>query len=296
MLGRPKEGWMLFGVMAFLFVVGFSVMLALEQSGDADLTSGVGMEASADGDQPGGNMEGKEVRFGVSGSVLAATATSDGATGSFNSMHDSYTPLANGVALMNMLTGELIFGGVGTGLTSMLMLVLITLFMAGLMIGRTPEYLGKKLTPEAVKRVALYIIVYPATVLLLTAVAAVVEAGRAGLTANDGAHGFTQLLFAYASATANNGLTMASLNANSEFFNLTTSLAMAVGRFVPVVLTLALAGILVQQPRRPATFATLPTTSGAFITMLLAVIVIVGGLSYFIAIALGPIADQVSGG
>jgi K+-transporting ATPase ATPase A chain len=194
-----------------------------------------------------------------------------------------------------MLLGELIFGGLGSGIYSMVMIVLITLFLAGLMIGRTPEYLGKKLGPEETKRVVLYIVAFPAVVLLLTAAAVVAEEGKVGLTLNSGAHGFTQILFAYASSAANNGLTMASLNANSQFYNLTTAIAMLAGRFVLAALALAVAGLFAQQTRKPPTYATLPTASLTFAGMLVGVIAIVGGLSYFVALSLGPIAEQLSG-
>jgi K+-transporting ATPase ATPase A chain len=295
MIGRQREGWLLFGVMALLFVVGLVATGAFEQSGNQDVAEAAGIETSASSEQAGGNMEGKEVRFGIGNSVLAANATSNGATGSFNSMHDSYTPLGNAVPLANMLLGELIFGGLGSGIYSMVMMVLITLFLAGLMVGRTPEYLGKKLRPEETKRIILYVVAFPAVVLLLTAVAVVTDTGKVGLTLNGGAHGFTQILFAYASSAANNGLTMASLNANSQFYNLTTAIAMLVGRFVLAALGLAVAGLFAQQTRRAPTYATLPTASWTFAGMLVGVIAIVGGLSYFVALSLGPIAEHLSG-
>jgi K+-transporting ATPase ATPase A chain len=295
MIGRQREGWLLFGVMALLFVVGMVATGAFEQAGNDDVAEAAGIETSASSEQAGGNMEGKEVRFGIGNSVLTANATSNGATGSFNSMHDSYTPLGNAVPLANMLLGELVFGGLGSGIYSMVMIVLITLFLAGLMVGRTPEYLGKKLGPEETKRVVLYIVALPAVVLLLTAVAVVADAGKVGLTLNSGAHGFTQTLFAYASSATNNGLTMASLDANSQFYNLTTAVAMLAGRFALAALALAVAGLFAQQARRPPTYATLPTASWTFAGMLLGVIAIVGGLSYFVALSLGPIAEHLSG-
>jgi K+-transporting ATPase ATPase A chain len=194
-----------------------------------------------------------------------------------------------------MLLGELIFGGLGSGLYSLVMMVLITLFLAGLMIGRTPEYLGKKIGPEETKRILLYVVAFPAVVLLLTGLAVVTDAGKLGLTLNTGAHGYTQILFAYASAAANNGLTMASLNANSDFYNLTTAGAMLVGRFVLAGLALAVAGLFAAQSRRPSTYATLPTASWTFAAMLVGVIAVVGGLSYFVALSLGPIAEHLVG-
>nr|ART40315.1 K29 [uncultured bacterium] len=295
MVGRQREGWLLFGVMTLFFVVGLALTTGFEQRGNTAVAAAAGVETSAGGDQPGGNMEGKEVRFGIGGSVLASNATSNGATGSFNSMHDSYTASGNAVPLTNMLLGELVFGGLGSGIYSMVMILLISLFIAGLMIGRTPEYLGKKIGPDETKIVALYIVSFPAAVLLLTGLAAATSWGRAGLTLNYGSHGFTQMLFAYASATANNGLTMASLNANSEFYNITTSIGMLVGRFVLAGLALAVAGHFAGQGRRTQTAATLPTASWTFAGMLTGVIVIVGGLSYFVAMSLGPIAEHLAG-
>jgi K+-transporting ATPase ATPase A chain len=174
------------------------------------------------------------------------------------------------------------------------MMVLITLFLAGLMVGRTPEYLGKKVGPDETRLVVLYVVVYPAVILLLTALAVTTVAGKAGLTVNSGAHGYTQILFAFASSAANNGLTMASLNANSPFYNLTTAFAMLVGRFVLAAFALAIAGLFVQQTRRPASYGTLPTASWTFGGMLMGVIVVVGGLSYFVALALGPVAEQLT--
>ncbi len=295
MVGRQREGWLLFGVMALFFVAGLGLTAWFEQRGNTDVATAAGIETLAGGEQSGGNMEGKEVRFGIGGSVLAANTTSNGATGSFNSMHDSYTPAANAVPLTNMLLGELVFGGLGSGIYSMVMVLLISLFIAGLMIGRTPEYLGKRIGPDETKLVALYVVSFPATVLVLTALAAATSWGREGLTLNEGSHGFTQMLFAYASATGNNGLTMASLNANSEFYNITTSIGMLVGRFVLAGLALAVAGSFARQGRRVQTRATLPTASWTFAGMLTGLIVIVGGLSYFVALSLGPIADHLAG-
>ncbi len=295
MVGRQSEGWLLFGAMAVLFLAGLVLTGAFEQSGNHELAREAGLEQRASAAQPGGNMEGKEVRFGIEGSVLTAVTTSNGAAGSFNSMHDSYTPGGNSAPLTNMLLGELAFGGLGSGLYSMVMMVLISLFLAGLMVGRSPEYLGKKMGPDETKRVVLYIIAFPAIVLGLTGLAVALESGRAGLTVNSGAHGFTQILFAYASSAANNGLTMASLNANSPFYNLTTAAAMLVGRFVLAAVALAVAGSFAGRARRLPTYATLRTASGTFAAMLLAVIAIVGGLSYFVAMGLGPLAEQLVG-
>ena len=293
MTGRRRDGWLLFGVMALLFVVGLIISGMAEQSGNDAIAETAGLETTATSDQPGGNMEGKEVRFGIGGSVLTAIATSNGSTGSFNSMHDSYTPLGNAVPLTNMLLGEIIFGGLGGGLYGMIMMVLLTVFFAGLMVGRTPEYLGKRLGPEETKRVVLYVVAFPLVVLGLAGLAVVTDAGKVGLTLNSGAHGFTQIVFAYASSATNNGLTMASLNANSTFYNITTAVAMVVGRFVLAILALSLAGLFAQQGRRPASLGTLPTNTLSFSAVLMGVIVVIGGLSYFVVLSLGPIAEHL---
>jgi K+-transporting ATPase ATPase A chain len=293
MTGRRREGWMLFAVMAVLFAVGLAVTGIAEQRGNANVADAAGIERSVTDSQPGGNMEGKEVRFGISGSALTSNTTSNGATGSFNSMHDSYMPLGNAAPLVNMLLGEPIFGGLGTGLYSMILMVLLALFFAGLMTGRTPEFLGETVGPSESRLVGLYVIAFPFVVLCLTAVAVVAGAGQVGLTLHSGAHGFTEIVFAYASSAANNGLTMASLNANSVFYNTTTVIAMLVGRFVLAVLALALAGQFAQKATRPVTIATVSTASVLFAAYLVAIIAIIGGLSYFIVLALGPVAEQL---
>jgi K+-transporting ATPase ATPase A chain len=295
MTRRPREGWLLFAVMVLLFAAGLALTHGFEQAGNTEIARGANIETSVGPDQPGGNMEGKEVRFGIAGSALTSNVTSNTATGSFNSMHDSYTPLGNAVPLANMLLGELVFGGLGSGLYSLVMMVLVTVFLGGLMVGRVPEYLSKKLGPAETKPVVVYMLVGPATVLALTAVAVVADAGRAGLTANRGAHGFTQILFAYASSFANNGLTMASLNANSPFYNVTTALAMLAGRFALAALALHVAGLFGRQARRAATVAVLPTASWTFGGLLVGVIIVVGMLSFFAAVSLGPIAEQLAG-
>jgi K+-transporting ATPase ATPase A chain len=293
MTGRQREGWMLFGVMALLFSAGLIISTLAEQHGNDLISDRATMETTADDDQPGGNMEGKETRFGVSGSVLTAITTSNGGTGSFNSMHDSYTSVGNSVPLTNMLLGEIAFGGLGSGLYGMIIIVLLAVFLVGLMVGRTPEYLGKRLDPEEMKRIGLYVVAFPLVIVLLTGIAVVTDAGKVGLTLNSGAHGFTQIVFAYASSAANNGLTMASLNANSDFYNFTTAIAMLVGRVVLAVLALSVAGLFVRQGRRPPSLGTLPTATISFAGVLTGVILIVGGLSYFALLVLGPIAERL---
>jgi potassium-transporting ATPase potassium-binding subunit len=282
MVGRPRQGWMLFGVMTALFIASLVFAAWAEQRGMPAL-AGLGP-----------NMEGKEVRFGVHGSVLAAVTTSNGATGSYNAMHDSFTPLGGMAPLVNMLLGEIVYGGLGTGLFSMVLVVLVAVFMGGLMIGRTPEFLGKRLTVPVMKLVGIYVVIGSATLLPLTALAVVVEAGLAGLTTNDGPHGFTEIFFAYASALANNGQNFAGLSANSPFYNLTTALAMLVGRFGYVAVALALAGAFAAQGRRATSVGALPTDSIIFAAMLLGTIVIVTGLSFFAPLVMGPVAEHLS--
>jgi len=238
-------------------------------------------------------MEGKEVRFGIGGSVLAAVTTSNGATGSYNSMHDSYTPVGGMVTIVNMLLGEVIFGGLGTGLYSLVLIALVGLFAAGLMIGRTPEYLGKQLTPPEMKLIGLYTIIAPLTVLPLAALALVTDAGLAGLTTNKGAHGLSEILVAYTTSMANNGQNYAGLSANTPFSNVTTALAMMAGRFGLAIPALALAGLLAQQTRKPATEGTVPTDTPLFAAFTIATVLIVGALSYFPILALGPIVEHL---
>ncbi len=282
MTGRPRAGWVLLAVMVVLFVGGLALCDFAEAATPPQL---------ADLHVSGGNMEGKEVRFGVGGSVLAAVVTSNGATGSYNSMHGSYQPVGVLVPLVNMLLGEVVFGGLGTGLYSMIMIALIAAFLGGLMIGRTPEYLGKKITAAETRLTVLYALLTPKAVLALTAVGLATNAGRAGLATNSGTRGFTEVLFAYASCMANNGQSMAGLNANSVFYNATTAVAMLAGRFGLAALALALAGRFAAQRRSPTTSGTLPSDSATFGALVLGTIVLVGALCFLPALALGPIAE-----
>jgi potassium-transporting ATPase potassium-binding subunit len=284
MVGRPRAGWTLLAVMVVLFAAGLVVCDAAEQTVPAQL-SGVSVT--------GGNLEGKEMRFGVGGSVLAAVVTSNGATGSYNSMHDSYQPLGVLVLLVNMLLGEVIFGGLGTGLASLIIIALVGSFMGGLMVGRTPEYLGKTITAAEAKYIALYALLTPLIVLPLTSWALVTDAGLVGLTTNRGARGFAEILFAYASCMANNGQTMASLNANSVFYNLTTVVAMLAGRLAPATLALLLAGRFAAQGRKPATIGTLPCDTPTFAVLTLGAVLLLGALCFLPALALGPVAEQL---
>lgn len=290
MTGRPREGWMLFWVMTFLFVVGLGLTGWAEQSGNPQVAQNVHLIQTMQSD---GNMEGKEVRFGVGGSVLTAVVTSNGATGSTNSMHDSYTPLGGAVPLLNMLLGEIIYGGLGTGLYSIILVVLLGLFITGLMVGRTPEYLGKKLDISEIKLVALYTLIGPAGVLLLTAIAVVTGPGLAALTTNGGPHGLTEILYAYTSSFANNGQAFAGISANTPFYNGTTALAMLLGRFGLAIPALALAKLFALQPQRVATAGTLPTDTFLFSTVVVGTAILVVALTYLPAIALGPLVEHI---
>jgi potassium-transporting ATPase potassium-binding subunit len=290
MVRQPRQGWMLYSVMLVLFGAGLIFTHFAEQNGNpmfgqVDQTFGRA--------QAGGNMEGKEVRFGIGGSVLTAVVTSNTATGSYNAMHDSFTPLGGMVPLTNMLLGELVFGGLGTGIYSIILIALVAIFLTGLMIGRTPEFLGKKIGPTENKLIMLYTLAAPISILPLAALAVLTKAGLAGLTTNTGPHGFTEILFGYTSSFANNGQNFAGLNANTPFYNLTTAIAMLLGRFALAIPALALAGRFAVQQTRPPSAGTLRTDSLSFGLTLTATILIVAGLSYFPALTVGPILEQL---
>jgi len=293
MIKRPRQGWVLFWVMAFLFTAGLLLVGQSEQAGNPLIARAANISMAADSLQAGGNMEGKEVRFGIAQSALTAVATSNGATGSYNSMHDSYMPLGGMIPLINMLLGEMIFGGLGTGIYSIIIVALVGLFMAGLMVGRSPEYLGKLIGPPELKLIMLYTLITPVVLMVLTAFAVVSKWGLAGLTTNGGPHGFTEIFYTYTSCLANNGQTFAGLSANSPFYNLTTAVAMMAGRFGLAIPALALAGLFAKQRRRPVTAGTLPTDNAAFAFLLIGTALIVGGLSYYAALALGPIVEHL---
>jgi K+-transporting ATPase ATPase A chain len=292
MTGRVRQGWTLLWVMVLLFVVGLIICNRAEQGGVPQQTRVGHLVVDAGAMQSGGNMEGKETRFGIGGSVLTAVNTSNTATGSTNSAHDSYTPLGGLVLLVNMLLGEIVFGGLGTGLYSMILTALLGIFITGLMIGRTPEYLGKQLGPPEIKLITLYTLAGPAAILLLTAVAVITPKGLEGLTTNDGAHGFTEIFYAYTSSFANNGQAFAGLNANTPFYNLTTMIAMMMGRFFLAIPALALAGKFSEQRPRAITIATLPTDTPLFAMVIIATALIVTALSFFPALALGLIVEH----
>jgi K+-transporting ATPase ATPase A chain len=284
MTRSPRAGWALLAVMVVLFAGGLAV---------CDFAESATPPQVAARDISGGNMEGKEVRFGIGGSVLAAVVTSNGATGSYNSMHDSYQPVGVLVPLVNMLLGEVVFGGLGTGLYSIVMIALVAVFLGGLMVGRTPEYLGKKITAAETRLAVLYALLTPTVVLVLTGLALSTNAGRAGLATNRGTHGFTEVIFAYASSMANNGQNMASLNTNSVFYNTTTAIAMLVGRFGLAALALALAGRFGAQRIWPITKGSLRSDSTTFGVLVLGTILLVGALSFLPALALGPMAEAL---
>jgi K+-transporting ATPase ATPase A chain len=284
MTHRPRAGWVLLMVMVALFLLGLVVCDWAETAPPPQLA---GLHIA------GENMEGKEVRFGVGESVLTAIVTSNTSTGSYNSMHDSFQPLGVLVPLVFMLLGEVVFGGLGAGVYGIVMVALVGVFLGGLMIGRTPEYLGKKISSAETRWIALYALLTPMVVLVLTGIAVVTKAGLAGLVTNSGPRGFTEILFSYASCMANNGQAMAGLNANSVFYNLTTTIAMLAGRYALAALALALAGRFAAQRRLPTTAGTLPCDTATFGALVFGTILLVGALCFFPALALGPIAEFI---
>ncbi|HEY6767050.1 MAG TPA: potassium-transporting ATPase subunit KdpA [Candidatus Sulfotelmatobacter sp.] len=290
MVGQPRQGWLLYSVMLLLFVCELVLVHHFEQRGFPHMGN---VDSRNNRLQSGGNMEGKEVRFGVGGSTLTAVVTSNTATGSNNSMDDSYTSLGGMVLLVNMLLGELVFGGLGTGIYSMVMAAAIAVFLAGLMVGRTPEYLGKKIGPAENKMIMLYALAAPLVVLPLTAIAVSTRLGLSGLTVNTGPHGFTGILFAFTSCFANNGQSFASLNANTPFYNLSTALAMMVGRFGLAIPALAFASLFARQRNTPSSSGTLPTHSFVFGVLLTTCLIVMVALSYLPALALGPVLERL---
>jgi K+-transporting ATPase ATPase A chain len=291
MVGDTRQGWAVFAAMLILFVSLLSVAAWNEQRGNPQLAR-LGVDQAASPTQSGGNMEGKEARFGIAASALFATATTATSCGAVNSLHDSYTPLGGFVPLFQMQLGEVVFGGVGTGLYSMLIFAIIGVFIAGLMIGRTPEYLGKKIEAFEMKMGSIAILVMPFIVLMGTAVAVSVDAGRAGV-ANPGAHGFSEILYAFSSAGNNNGSAFAGLSANTPFYNVALALTMWLGRFWPIVAVLAVAGSLAAKKRVPVSDGTMPTHGPTFVVLLIGTVLLVGALTFVPALALGPIVEHV---
>ncbi len=292
MTGDSRQGWALLAAMLLLLLPLLGLCLFSEQGGNPSWRQ-MNIDQTAGAGQSGGNMEGKEVRFGIANSALWAVLTTAASNGSVNAMHDSFTPLGGLAPLWLMQLGEIVFGGVGSGLYGMLMFVIIAVFVAGLMVGRTPEYLGKKIETFEVKMAALVILIPAAVVLIGTAVAVVTEAGRAGI-ANPGPHGFSEILYAVSSAANNNGSAFAGLNADTLFYNTILGLAMLIGRFWVMIPALAVAGSLARKQTVPAGAGTLPTHTQLFVMFLVAVILLVGALTFIPALALGPLAEYLT--
>ena len=279
-----KQGWTLFGAMAVIFFIGVTTAYYFETRGNATMQ---GLSV----DQTVGNMEGKEVRYGVASSVTWATATTAASNGSANSMHDSYTALGGLVPLVNIQLGEVVFGGVGAGLYGMLVFVVLAVFIAGLMVGRTPEYLGKKIETREIKLVMLYVLIFPLVILAFSAWSAVAPYGLSSLN-NAGPHGLSEILYAYSSAAGNNGSAFAGLNANTPWYNVTQGLTMLAGRFLMIIPVLAIAGSMLGKKTVAESLGTFPTNGTLFVVLLMGVILIVGALTFFPALALGPIVEH----
>jgi K+-transporting ATPase ATPase A chain len=291
MAGETRQGWVLWIVSSIIFLVAFCIVMPAEQLGNPQLAA-LNVNQSVTDTQSGGNMEGKEVRFGIVQSTMFADVTTDASCGAVNSFHDSYTPIGGLVPMANIALGEIIFGGVGSGLYGMLIFAALAVFIAGLMVGRTPEYLGKKIEQKEIKMAALAILILPASILLFSATAIVLPAGISSI-ANAGPHGLSEVLYAFTSTTGNNGSAFAGLNGNTPFYNWTLGFATLIGRFAFVVPVMALAGSLVHKRVVPAGLGTFPTTGPLFVTLVIGVIIIVGALTYFPAYALGPIVEHL---
>jgi len=291
MVGDTRQGWTVLAAMTVIFVALLAVCYVAEQNGAVLTRQGVDHSASAL--QAGGNMEGKEVRFGIAGSALWATATTSASNGSVNSMHDSYTPIGGLVPMCLMQLGEVVFGGVGSGLYGMLMFAIVAVFVAGLMVGRTPEYLGKKIEAYEMKMASLVILITPGIVLIGAAVGVVTAAGTAGIL-NPGIHGFSEVLYAFSSAANNNGSAFAGLSANTPFYNTALGLAMLFGRYWLAIPVLAIAGSLARKKTVPAGPGTLPTATPLFAGLLVGVVILVGALTFVPALALGPIVEHLT--
>jgi K+-transporting ATPase ATPase A chain len=289
-VGNQKHGWAIWAAMLLLFIGGVAVTYHFEAAGNP-IHAERGVDVVASATQPGGNMEGKEVRFGIANSALYAVITTAASCGAVNAMHDSFTALGGMVPLVNMQLGEVIFGGVGAGLYGMLIMVVLTVFIAGLMVGRTPEYLGKKIRAREVQMVMLYVLAFPLVLLGFAGLAAVAPAGLAGLN-NAGPHGLSEILYAFSSTTANNGSAFAGLNGGTYFYNTLLGTATLFGRFALIVPVLALAGFMAENKIVPASAGTFPVTTPLFVVLLCSVILIVGALTFFPALALGPIVEH----
>jgi len=296
-----RQGWAIFAAMSALFFVGVFVCYWAEQRGNPMVTN-LGVAQAYAASQPGGNMEGKEVRFGIAQSTLFATVTTDASCGAINSWHDSFTPLGGLVPLFNMETDEVIFGGVGAGLYSMLLYAVIAVFIGGLMVGRTPEYVGKKIEQKEVKMAIIAVLATSLCILVFTALSSVAPFAKGGYwnapgpaianTNNNGAHGLSEILYAYSSGAGNNGSAFAGINANTPWYNLTLGIDMLVGRFLFIIPALAIAGSLASKKLIPVTNGTLPTNGPLFVVLLIGTVMIVGALTYFPVLSLGPIVEH----
>jgi K+-transporting ATPase ATPase A chain len=302
MVRDTRQGWALFAAMSILWFAGVLTAYHFEQKGTPMLTK-TGIEMTSTDSQPGGNMEGKETRFGIANSALFATVTTDASCGAVNSFHDSFSPIGGLVPLFNIELGEVVFGGVGAGLYGMLMYAILAVFIAGLMVGRTPEYLGKKIEQKEVKMAMLALLVLASSILLFSGASSVIQFAKnsywnppgpatANLT-NPGAHGFSEILYAYTSGTGNNGSAFAGLNANTPWYNLTIGLAMLIGRFLMIIPLLAAAGSLAAKKQVPVSAGTFPTHGPLFVGLLVGVVLIVGALTFFPALSLGPIVEHL---
>jgi potassium-transporting ATPase potassium-binding subunit len=301
MVRDTRQGWAIFAVMSILFLAGVFVTYPAEQAGNPNLAK-LGIQTQATATQPGGNYEGKEVRFGIPGSTLFAVITTDASCGAVNSTHDSYTPLGGMIPLLNIQLGEIIFGGVGSGLYGMLLFAVLAVFIAGLMVGRTPEYLCKKIEQKEVKMAMLAVLVAALSILGFSAWGSVAHFPKDGYInppgattanlSNNGPHGFSEVLYAYSSGTGNNGSAFGGLSANTPFFNTTIGLAMFAGRFLMMIPLLGMAGSLAQKKAVPVSSGTFPTHGPLFVVLLLGVVLIVGALTYFPALSLGPIVEH----
>jgi K+-transporting ATPase ATPase A chain len=291
MVGDTRQGWAIFAAMAILLVTELAIAAHSEQLGNPHIAA-LGVDQTASPTQPGGNMEGKEARFGIAASTLFATITTATSCGAVNAMHDSFTPLGGFVPLFNMQLGEVVFGGVGTGLYSMLIFAIVGVFIAGLMIGRTPEYLGKKIEAFEMKMSSIAILVMPFIVLAGAAIAVSLAAGQAGV-ANPAAHGFSEILYAFTSASNNNGSAFAGISANTPFYNTALGLCMWLGRYWPIVAVLAIAGSLAAKKRVPVTSGTMLTYGPTFVILLIGTVLLVGALTFVPALALGPIVEHL---
>ena len=294
MTGNQRHGWAVFAAMLTLFLAGFLVVYHAESRGNPILAAGVDQKAveAAGQEHPGGNMEGKEVRFGIMNSALFATATTDASCGAVNSFHDSFTPLGGMITLLNIMLGEIIFGGVGAGLYGMLVMIVLTVFIAGLMVGRTPEYLGKKIESKDVKMAMLYALIFALSILSLSAWASVTPYGTAPL-GNAGPHGLSEIVYAFTSMTGNNGSAFGGLSGNTPWYNVVGAFTMLIGRFLMIIPMMAIAGNLVKKKVAPPSAGTFPVHTPLFVVLLIGVVIIVGALTFLPALALGPVVEHL---